>query len=172
MTDLQKSPDFLHYSSEDKTVTVRAIIDDDTVWITAESMADLFRKELTAITECISQILDAGELKKSKVFTKQKIQADLYKPGKIQLELYNLDMIIAVGYRFNPYEATKFRLWAESLFTKSKIFMEATKGDFKNAAGPVSTSDPKKEEPAATTTDDFSKMLKGLLNVPPPKKEK
>lgn len=170
MTDLQKSPDFLYYSSEDKTVTVRTIIDNDTVWITAQSMADLFRSDLVAIAECINQIFATGELKKSKVYTKQKVQADMYKPGMEQLELYNLDMVIAVGYRINPYEATKFRLWAESLFTKLKISMEARKGKFANATGPIQTSPPEKKETNVTQTDDFSKMLKGLLNVPPPKK--
>lgn len=171
LEDIEKSPDFLIYSSEDNTIRIRVIMSEQTVWITEQSMAEIFKVTLEIISEYIKAIFDQGELKKSKVFSRQKVHKDLFKPGTVTLELYNLDMIIAVGYRINPYEATRFRQWAESLFTKA-IDLAATKKVYYNASGPKEKPQIKKEEIGTEKIDNFSKMLKGLLNVPPPKKDK
>ncbi len=96
---LEKSPDFLFYSSEDGKIRVRVIADSDTVWVTEKGIAEIFRVEGEVISEYINQIFESQELKKSNVFSKQKVQKDLYKSGTESVELYNLDMVISVGYR-------------------------------------------------------------------------
>ncbi len=89
---------------------IQVKLENDTVWLDAHLMAQLFDINRPAIVKHINNIYKSGELdKKSTCSILEQVAAD----GKIRkMNLYNLDMIISVGYRVNSKRATQFRIWA------------------------------------------------------------
>lgn len=112
MSDLKKRSDFLFYNSEDGTIKVQVIIGDETVWATQKGMAEIFNVEVPAISKHISNIIAEGELTEATISKMEIVQREGNRDVKRMIDFYNLDMIIAVGYRVNSYNATKFRIWA------------------------------------------------------------
>lgn len=100
---------FLFYKSEDGSVSVQVILDkeNDTIWTTQRGMADLFEVNISSISRHIGNIFESGELEEKSNLQKLQI-ANSDKP----VAYYNLNVIIAVGYRVNSYKATQFRIWA------------------------------------------------------------
>lgn len=98
------------YETEDGTINVDVILKDETIWLTQKSMAELFNVDRTVITKHLKNIFLEQELSKDKVCAKFAHTANDGK--KYQTEFYNLDAIIAVGYRVNSKKATQFRIWA------------------------------------------------------------
>ncbi len=98
---------FLMYTGSDGKVNVEVCIQDETVWLTQKALADLFGKNRSVITKHLRSIFDSGELDEKSNVQKMHI-AGSDKP----VGYYNLDAIIAVGYRVNSYQATQFRIWA------------------------------------------------------------
>ena len=95
------------YRSEDNTLQLDVQLAEDTVWLTQQQMAELFQKDRTVITRHINNIFAEGELdEKSNVHFLHFPFSD--KPTKI----YNLDVIISVGYRVKSQRGTQFRRWA------------------------------------------------------------
>jgi hypothetical protein len=113
MEDLERTSDFLFYNSEDGTQKVQVIVGEETVWATQRGMSEIFSVEANSITYHIGEIYKSGELDQNS--TTRKIRV-VQKEGAREVarivEFYNLDVIIAVGYRVNSYNATKFRMWA------------------------------------------------------------
>lgn len=105
--------DFLLYTAADGTVRVDVFVEDETVWLTQKSIGHLFGVESHTITYHLKEIFNSGELVEKA--TTRKIRA-VQNEGDRQvardLDFYNLDAIIAVGYRVNSYQATQFRIWA------------------------------------------------------------
>ncbi|MFI5253159.1 MAG: virulence RhuM family protein [Bacteroidota bacterium] len=102
--------DFLLYTTPDGDVRVDVLFSDETVWLTQKRMADLFGVEVNTINYHIKEVFKSAELKEESVIRKFRITAT---DGKeYETQLYNLDMIISVGYRVNSEKATKFRIWA------------------------------------------------------------
>lgn len=105
--------DFLLYADTDGKIKVEVFIQDETVWLTQKAMAQLFGVESNTITYHLKEIFKTGEL--SEEATARRIRA-VQDEGKRkvarELDFYNLDAIIAVGYRVNSYQATQFRIWA------------------------------------------------------------
>ncbi len=101
---------FLLYTAPNGTVKVEVFVKDETVWLTQKALAELFGVKRPAITKHLRNILSSGELTETSVCSKlEHTAAD----GKIySAKYYNLDAIIAVGYRVNSYQATQFRIWA------------------------------------------------------------
>ncbi len=99
--------EFLIYTDENEDVKVNVMLINDDLWLTQDLIAELFGKDRTVITKHINNIFKEQELdEKSNV---QKMHfANSDKPVKI----YNLNVIIAVGYRVNSKRATQFRIWA------------------------------------------------------------
>jgi len=103
---------FLFYKSEDGSVSVQVVLDkeNDTIWATQESIANLFDKGRSTVTEHLRNIFQTGELEENSVCRKYRRTAN---DGKAyETKFYNLDAVIAVGYRVNSYKATQFRIWA------------------------------------------------------------
>ena len=98
---------FLMYTGSDGKVNVEVCIQNETVWLTQKALADLFGKNRSVITKHLRSIFDTGELDEKSNVQKMHI-AGSDKP----VGYYNLDAIIAVGYRVNSYQATQFRIWA------------------------------------------------------------
>ncbi len=107
---------FILYKTEDENVSVDVRIADDTVWLTQEQMATLFGKGRSTITEHIQNIFKEGELKEEEVCRNFRLTtqhgAIEGKTQVVSVKLYNLDVIISVGYRVKSLRGTQFRIWA------------------------------------------------------------
>lgn len=98
------------YQSPDGHTQLDVKLEEDTVWLTQAQMVDLFGRERTVITKHINNIFREGELEeKSNVLFLHIANSD--KPVK----LYNLDVIISVGYRVKSKRGTQFRIWANKV---------------------------------------------------------
>jgi hypothetical protein len=101
---------FLLYTAPDGAVKVDVFFRDETVWLTQKALAELFGVKVPAINKHLKNIFDSGELIENSVVSKMETTAA---DGKdYSTGFYNLDAIIAVGYRVNSYQATQFRIWA------------------------------------------------------------
>lgn len=104
------------YETEDGKVNVDVILKDETIWLTQKSMGELFDVNVPAISKHLNNIYEEGELKKNSTISKMEIvQKEGNRNIKRNIEFYNLDAIIAVGYRVNSKKATKFRIWATNV---------------------------------------------------------
>lgn len=98
------------YQAENESVFTNVLFKDETFWMTQKDMAKLFDVNIPAISKHLKNIFESGELVISAVISKMETTAE---DGKIyQTNFYNLDAIIAVGYRVNSKKATQFRIWA------------------------------------------------------------
>ena len=101
---------FLLYTAPDGAVKVDVYFKDETVWLTQKALAELFGVKVPAINKHLKNIFGSGELVENAVIS---ILETTAADGKnYQTRYYNLDAIIAVGYRVNSYQATRFRIWA------------------------------------------------------------
>ena len=107
------------YTSSDGQVRVNALVKDETLWMTQAGMAELFGVQKAAISKHLKNIFESGELVEDMVVSKMETTTRHGAiEGKNQRHLvnyYNLDVIIAVGYRINSHRATQFRIWATSV---------------------------------------------------------
>ncbi|MHB8473505.1 MAG: virulence RhuM family protein [Gammaproteobacteria bacterium] len=107
MSDQDK---FLLYTAPDGAVKVDVFFKEETVWLTQKALAELFAVKVPAINKHLKNIFESGELVEASVISILETTAT---DGKnYQTRYYNLDAIIAVGYRVNSYQATQFRIWA------------------------------------------------------------
>ena len=101
------------YTADDGLTKVEAAFDNNTVWLSTDQMAELFRRDRSVIGKHIRNIFKEGELAKDSVWAKFAHTAD---DGKIyNVDYYNLDVIIAVGYRVKSVRGTQFRIWATAI---------------------------------------------------------
>ena len=107
---------FLLYNTPDENIKVNVIVKDETLWLTQKAMAELFDVNSQAITKHLKNIFDEGELSKDATCSKmEQVQKEGERLVKRNVEFYNLDAIISVGYRVNSQKATKFRIWATAI---------------------------------------------------------
>ena len=122
---MNKEFQFLIYRSDTEKINIQAIIKDESVWLTQEAMAELFNVGIPAISKHLKNIFDDGELVEEVVVSKMEITTRHGAiPDKTQtrdVNYYNLDAIISVGYRVNSKKATKFRIWATSVLREYLI---------------------------------------------------
>ena len=110
MNELKEQNNLLIYKDKDGNIVVDALFKDETLWLTQKSMATVFTVDRTVITKHLKNIFKDEELIKEQVCAKIAHTAE---DGKTyNTEFYNLDAIIAVGYRVNSKKATEFRIWA------------------------------------------------------------
>ncbi len=108
MTDKGK---ILIYQTDDLTIKVDVRIEDDTVWLSQAQIAELFGKAKSTINEHIKNIYQEKELLESQTLHKFG-NTEFMQKGE---NYYNLEMIIAVGYRVKSTQGTQFRIWAQRL---------------------------------------------------------
>lgn len=102
--------DVIVYQSDNENITTNVLFKDDTFWMSQKDIANLFNVGVPAISKHLNNIFQDGELDENSVISKMETTAS---DGKTYtVTFYNLDAIIAVGYRVNSKEATKFRIWA------------------------------------------------------------
>ena len=105
---MDKQGNVIIYQSEDGVVRLDVRLEDKTVWLTIDQMAELFGKSRSTINEHILHIYEEGELEEDK--TKRKIGNSDFSTKPTNF--YNLDVIISVGYRVKSIQGTRFRQWA------------------------------------------------------------
>ena len=108
---------FLLYSYLEDDVNVGVIVKNDTLWLTQKSMAELFGVGVPAISKHLKNIYESEELVKNSTISKMETVVNRGFKGKLkeEIEYYNLDAIISVGYRVNSIKATRFRMWATKI---------------------------------------------------------
>jgi hypothetical protein len=105
---MNSESNILIYQTEDGRTKLEVRLENETVWISIDQMAELFQKSRSTINEHILNIFKEGELKEEDVKRKIGISDFSTKPTN----LYNLDVIISVGYRVKSLRGTQFRIWA------------------------------------------------------------
>jgi prophage antirepressor-like protein len=101
------------YQDTNGKTALEVKLDQETVWLTQQQLAQLFGVNVPAISKHVSNIFATGELDPSSAVSKmERVQSEGKRPVKRLYTFYNLDMIISVGYRVNSSMATKFRVWA------------------------------------------------------------
>lgn len=105
--------EFLIYQSEEGLINIEVKIQDETVWLTQQQMADLFQTSRTNVVEHIKHIYEEGELAEGPTCRKfRQVRKEGNREVSRELPFYNLDMIISLGYRVKSKIATNFRRWA------------------------------------------------------------
>ena len=104
---------FLLYNMPEEDGRVQVVVKDETIWCTQKAMAELFGVDRTVITKHLKNIFESSELEQDSVCAKYAHTAEDGK--KYNTTFYNLDAIIAVGYRVNSRRATAFRQWATKI---------------------------------------------------------
>lgn len=106
----------LLYKTAQGETRIEVIFNNETFWMSQKRMADLFGVDRATIAYHLSQIYESGELTKEATCRKiQQVQIEGERDVERTPLFYNLDAIIAVGYRVNSYQATQFRIWATSV---------------------------------------------------------
>lgn len=111
---MNKNIKFLLYTTPQEDVKVGVVVKDETLWLTQKTMAELFGVGVPAISKHIKNIYEEAELTEDATISKMETVVNRGFRGEVNeiLDFYNLDMIIAVGYRVNSKRATDFRIWA------------------------------------------------------------
>lgn len=113
MTTALTTSQFLIYQAEDGRTKIDVRFEDESVWLTQQMMVELFQSSKQNISHHIKRIYAEGELRPEATVKKYlTVQTEGTRQVKRQIEYYNLDMIISVGYRVKSHVATKFRIWA------------------------------------------------------------
>ncbi len=123
--DITKQMEMVLYRTEDDSVTVSALIKDESIWITQKAMAELFGIDKSGISRHLTKIFETDELKEevvvAKIATTTQHGAVEGKTQTKDTNYYNLDAIISVGYRVNSIKATQFRIWATNILKEYMI---------------------------------------------------
>lgn len=111
---------FILYQLPDEVGKVQVVIKDETIWATQKAMAQLFDVDKSGISRHISNVFKEGELRQETTVAKIATVVNRGIRGEVedQIDFYNLDMIIAVGYRVSSARATKFRIWATRILNE------------------------------------------------------
>ena len=120
------------YTTEDGLTKVETTFDGDTVWLSIDQMAELFQRDKSTISRHIKNIFTEGELQRDSVVAKFATTAS---DGKVyNVDYYNLDVIISVGYRVKSKRGTQFRIWATGEYKKYKArTLSTVEEDYLNA---------------------------------------
>lgn len=104
---------FILFKTEDDKISVDVRFEDETVWLSQDQMAELFGKGRSTITEHIANVFDEGELEQNRTCRKfRQVRQEGKRIVERELDHYNLDVIISVGYRVKSLRGTQFRIWA------------------------------------------------------------
>ena len=105
--------EILMYQTEDGLTKIETAFDGDTVWLSLDQMAELFARDKSTVSRHIKNIFEEGELRQNSVVANFATTAS---DGKTyQVDYYNLDVIISVGYRVKSLRGTQFRIWTNGI---------------------------------------------------------
>jgi hypothetical protein len=110
---VRRESELLLYTALDGAVKVGVLFKDETAWLAQKSLAELFGVGVPAVNKHLKNIFESGELDPTSTISKMEmVRSEGGRAVTRTVELYNLDAIIAVGYRVNSHQATQFRIWA------------------------------------------------------------
>lgn len=116
MQDLSKQLIMTLYHIDSQRIDAQVLLKDDTIWATQKTIAEIFGVDKSSISKHIANIFNDGELLPNSTIAKIAIvQREGNREVSREIEHYNLDMIISVGYRVNSKKATHFRIWATNV---------------------------------------------------------
>jgi len=129
MTDKNKkiqirnsTAEFLIFTNQSKTSTIEVRYEDETIWLSHKLMAELFDVEVNTINYHLKEIYKSGEIQEERTIRKFRIvQTEGNREVNREIDFYNLDAIISVGYRVNSVRATQFRQWATQVVKEYAI---------------------------------------------------
>ena len=152
---MSKEIQFILYSMPDEQGKVQVVVKDETLWCTQKAMAQLFGVGVPAISKHLNHIFEEGELSKDATVSKMEIVVKRGFRGEVSelVDFYNLDAIIAVGYRVSSLKATRFRQWA------TKILNEFIRKGF------VLDDDRLKQGKTAFGKDYFRELLERVRSI-------
>lgn len=111
--DMNQKSNMIIYTTEDGLTKIETTFDEDTVWLSIDQMAELFQRDKSTISRHIKNVFSEGELQRESVVASFATTAA---DGKTyQVDYYNLDVIISVGYRVKSRRGTQFRIWATNI---------------------------------------------------------
>ncbi|MBD3338137.1 MAG: hypothetical protein GF353_03450 [Candidatus Lokiarchaeota archaeon] len=113
MVKKTNSSEIILYTTDDGKIRIDTVIQDETIWLTQKKMAELFGVNVPAISIHLKNIYEERELERNATVSKMEtVQQEGGRDVTRLMEFFNLDAIIAVGYRVNSKRATRFRIWA------------------------------------------------------------
>lgn len=117
VVDMDREVQFLLYNMPEDSGKVQVVIKDETIWCTQKAMAQLFGVGIPAVSKHLKNIFEEGELSPEMTISKMETVINRGKRGEVNefIDFYNLDAIIAVGYRVSSLKATRFRQWATTI---------------------------------------------------------
>ena len=124
---------FLLYQTPDGDSQIEVKLQNDTVWLSLDQMAELFQRNKSTISRHIKNVLEDGELEADSVIANFATTATDGK--KYSVAYYNLDMIISVGYRVHSYRGVQFRIWATKVLKEYIVKGFAMNDDLLKRAG-------------------------------------
>ncbi len=127
---------FLLYQTPDGESKIEVKLQDDTVWLSLDQMAELFQRNKSTISRHIKNVLEEGELlADSTIANFATVQNEGKRHVERQITYYNLDMIISVGYRVHSYRGVQFRIWATKVLKDYIVKGVALNDDLLKRAG-------------------------------------
>lgn len=118
MTSNAPNNQIIIYADSNGEIKLDVSLENETLWLNQKQMALLFEVKVPAINKHIKNILSDGELDASTISKMETVQKEGKRDVKRDVEFYNLDMIISLGYRVNSQRATVFRQWATKIFKR------------------------------------------------------
>lgn len=117
---MDREVQFLLYNMPEDSGNVQVVIKDETIWCTQKAMAQLFGVGVPAVSKHLKNIFEEGELSPEMTISKMETVINRGKRGEVNefIDFYNLDAIIAVGYRVSSLKATRFRQWATTILNE------------------------------------------------------
>lgn len=117
---MDREVQFLLYNMPEDSGKVQVVIKDETIWCTQKAMAQLFGVGVPAVSKHLKNIFEEGELSPEMTISKMETVINRGKRGEVNefIDFYNLDAIIAVGYRVSSLKATRFRQWATTILNE------------------------------------------------------
>ena len=155
VVDMDREVQFLLYNMPEDSGKVQVVIKDETIWCTQKAMAQLFGVGVPAVSKHLKNIFEEGELSSEMTISKMETIINRGKRGEVNefIDFYNLDAIIAVGYRVSSLKATRFRQWA------TKILNEYIRKGF------AMDDERLKQGPALFGKDYFRELLERVRSI-------
>lgn len=152
---MDREVQFLLYNMPEDRGKVQVVIKDETIWCTQKAMAQLFGVGVPAVSKHLKNIFEEGELSPEMTISKMETVINRGKRGEVNefIDFYNLDAIIAVGYRVSSLKATRFRQWA------TKILNEYIRKGF------AMDDERLKQGPALFGKDYFRELLERVRSI-------
>lgn len=112
---MQPNPnnEIILYQTDDKETKIEVLLQGETAWLSLNQMAELFQRDKSVISKHIKNVFEEGELKEDATVAKfATVQSEGKREVSREIEFFNLDVIISVGYRVKSQRGTQFRIWA------------------------------------------------------------